>query len=128
MAYKRRFDFDRIIRNVQTLSIPEVYECFLYECEDPDGFYEIENEIEELADLLPKGIGILDLPNTFSGNKRTKVFGIASCSASNGHQILEPDGLIFDNVDEAISLGFRPCARCMPTEYAKWKQASNESN
>lgn len=131
MVDKKHFDFERIIKNAQTLLIPEVYECFLYDCEDPDGFHEIEDEIEELAELLPQGIDILDLPNIYSGNRRTKVFGKASCSATNGHLILEQDGTgrqLFENAVEAIALSFRPCARCMPVEYAKWKHALTENN
>ena len=125
MIKRKHFDIERIIKNTQILSIPEVYECFLYECEDPDGFQEIESEIEEFAELLPDGISILDLPNKFSGNKRTKVFGKASCSATNGHLILNKnakDRQIFDNADEAEALGFRPCAKCMNEAYIKWKQ------
>ncbi len=122
---RKHFDIASIIKNTQVLSIPEVFDCFLYECEEPDKFQIVLDEIEEFSALLPNGIGILDLPNVYSGNKRTKIYGKASCSATEGHLILkkdEKDRKLFDNPDEAESLGFRPCSKCMPEAYSKWKQ------
>ena len=29
--------------------------------------------------------------------------------------------VFFENEDTAIAAGYRPCAKCMPDEYTKWK-------
>ncbi len=124
---KKHYDIERIVQNAELLSVPEIYESFLYECEDPDGFHEVEEEIDEFAGLLPEGLSILDLPKTICGNKRTKIFGKATCSATNGHLVLNStlsDSMVFESKEEAISLGYRPCARCMPKDYAKWRASS----
>jgi hypothetical protein len=121
---KKHFDIERIVHNAELLSIPEIYDNFLYECEDPDGFHEVEEEIDELGGLLPEDISILDLPKIICGNKRTRVYGKAICSATNGHSIINsslPVCVVFQSEDEAIRLGYRPCAKCMQQEYAKWK-------
>ena len=127
MSRIKHYDIERIVQNAQLLSIPEIYENFLYECEDPDGFHEVEEEINEFVDLLPEGISILDLPKTICGNKRTKVYGKATCSSTNGHSILNSTltgCMLFKSVDEATGLGYRPCARCFPKEYAEWKSSA----
>lgn len=121
---KKHFDIDRIVRNAEMLSIPEIYENFLYECEDPDGFHEVEEEIEEVVGLLPENTSILDLPKIICGNRKTKVYGKATCSATNGHSMLNgalPDCIVFQSKNEAARSGYRPCAKCMQEEYLKWK-------
>lgn len=122
---KRLYDIKRIVNNAQILSIPEAYECFIYECDDPDGFHEIEAELVDFAKLLPDGIGILDLPHVFSDNKRTRVFGKATCASANGHMILQKEdqnSILFDDEEKALTMGFRPCGKCMPEAYAEWKE------
>lgn len=121
----KHFDIEQIVRNAETLSNPQIYECFLYECEDPEGFAEIEDEISELVTLLPDNISILDLPNMICGNKKTKIFGRATCSATGGHLLLDSDNpysVIFDNIDAAKAVGYRPCSKCMKDDYLKWKE------
>lgn len=121
----KHYDIERIVRNAETLSNPQIYECFLYECEDPDGFAEIEDEITELANLLPNGLSVLDLPNMICGNSKTKVYGKATCAATNGHLVLNrnnPNSVAFDNTDVAKAAGYRPCAKCMKEDYLRWKK------
>lgn len=122
---RKHYDIERIVHNAETLSDPQVYESFLYECEDPEGFAEIENEITELSEILPAGISVLDLPSTICGNRKTKVYGKATCVATNGHLILNSDnpyGEIFDSIHEAEAAGYRPCSKCMKDDYLKWKK------
>lgn len=127
---KKHYDIGRIVRNAETLSDPQMYECFIYDCEDPKGFADVESEIEEIENLLPEGIGILDLPKLFSGNKHTKIFGKATCSSTIGHQILlgnNTNRVLFHSENEALKSGFRPCAKCMPEQYEKWKKHLDNS-
>ena len=131
MKTKKHYDIERIIYNAEILSMPGAYECFIYECDDPDGFNEIESELIEFESMLPDGIGILDLPNVLSGNRRTKVFGKASCSSTGGHLILRKedcDRVLFDNEAIALSAGFRPCAKCLPESYIEWKKRKEIEN
>ena len=118
------YDINRIVQNAKLLSDPQIYECFVYDCEDSEGLEEIESEINELANLLPSGISVLDLPKTLCGNRKTKIYGTAVCSATNGHSILDNGSssrVILKSEKEAQELGLRPCAKCKPEEYAKWK-------
>ena len=131
MSRNKHYDIERIIHNAEILSIPEAYECFIYECDDPDGFHEIEAELCEFASILPEGINILDLPNVLSGNKQTKVFGKGSCSSTNGHLIVNKDDskrILFENEKAALSSGFRPCAKCLPEVYKEWKKRKEPKN
>ncbi|MDP4128201.1 MAG: Ada metal-binding domain-containing protein, partial [Bacillota bacterium] len=32
--------------------------------------------------------------------------------------------VFFADEETAIAAGYRPCARCMPKEYAEWKQSN----
>ena len=127
----KHYNIMRIIQNVEILNMPEAYDCFFYDCDDYDGFCEIEAEICEFAAMLPDGIEILDLPNILSGNKRTKVFGKASCSSTDGHLILRKedcDRVLFDNETIALSAGFRPCAKCLQESYIEWKKRKEFEN
>ena len=121
----RRFhDIARIINNAEILSNPVAAECFYYECEDYDGLGSIVDEIDELTECLPEGIELSDLPNTYCGNKRSKIFGLATCDATQGHQLLMKDAthrVIFKGLDEAKTLGYRPCKRCMYEAYLEWE-------
>ena len=121
---RKHYDIDRIVRNAELLNDSQICESFMYGCDDLDALDQIETEIDELEALLPDGVNVLDLPNMFCGSNKTKVFGKATCSATNGHSIVNLDyrsGHIFESKDEAIKLGFRPCARCMRKEYAEWQ-------
>lgn len=123
----RKFNnIGRIVNNAEMLSVPEISDMFFYGgCEDMDGLDDIVEEIDELEDCLPEGTDLLDLPDTFCGNKKTKVYGVATCRATEGHQIVNnnaPNRIIFEDSEEAEKLGYRPCKRCMPEAYIKWQK------
>jgi methylphosphotriester-DNA--protein-cysteine methyltransferase len=65
-------------------------------------------------------------PGTLGGHKRTRVYGRLDCPAAlraiarGGYQ---PQRVFFLNAAHARAAGFRPCAACLPKEYAAWKKA-----
>ena len=60
----------------------------------------------------------------FGGHRRTKIYGRLDCRAAL--QAIARGGYVANRVffaDEksARAAGFRPCAVCMPAQYARWK-------
>ena len=60
----------------------------------------------------------------FGGHRRTKIYGRLDCRAAL--QAIARGGYVANRVffaDEnaARAAGYRPCAVCMPAEYARWK-------
>jgi methylphosphotriester-DNA--protein-cysteine methyltransferase len=63
-------------------------------------------------------------PGTLGGHRQSKIYGRLDCRVAA--QALARGGYVKDRVfflDEttAIAARFRPCAVCMPEEYARWK-------
>jgi hypothetical protein len=63
------------------------------------------------------------LPGAFGGHRRGKLYGRLDCRAAL--QTIAGGGYVKHRVffaDEAtaIAAGYRPCAVCMPQEYATW--------
>jgi methylphosphotriester-DNA--protein-cysteine methyltransferase len=61
---------------------------------------------------------------TLGGHRKTKIYGRLDCRAAL--QAIARGGYISNRVffaDEksAIDAGYRPCAVCMPEQYARWK-------
>ncbi len=61
---------------------------------------------------------------TLGGNRSTKVYGRLDCPTALRH--IARGGYVANRVffaDErtARAAGYRPCARCLPDEYAAWK-------
>jgi len=61
---------------------------------------------------------------TLGAHRRTKIYGRLDCRAARlaiakggyvAHRVF------FANESDAIAAGYRPCAVCLPTAYAKWK-------
>lgn len=126
---KRFYGIERIVDNVKTLSNPVAQECFFYECEDYSGLASVVDEIDELRECLPEGINISDLPHTYCGNKKTKVVGLGTCDATQGHKLLIPNAegrVIFKDYEEAKTLGYRPCKRCMYRAYLEWEKDNGQ--
>jgi methylphosphotriester-DNA--protein-cysteine methyltransferase len=70
------------------------------------------------------------IKGTFGGYKRGKLYGRLDCRAAL--QAIAKGGYVKNRVffaDEqtAISAGYRPCAVCMPAEYAVWKKVKMEN-
>ncbi|RJS17037.1 metal-binding protein [Corallococcus sp. H22C18031201] len=65
-------------------------------------------------------------PGTIGGHRGGRLYGRLDCRTAL--QALARGGYVKSRVffrDEptAIAAGYRPCAVCMPLEYAKWKTA-----
>jgi methylphosphotriester-DNA--protein-cysteine methyltransferase len=66
-----------------------------------------------------------DRPGTLGGHRRTRVYGRLDCRAAlraiaRGGYVA--NRVFFLNEADAKAAGYRPCAVCMPTEYARWKK------
>lgn len=64
------------------------------------------------------------VPGTLGGYRRNKLYGRFDCRAAL--QAIARGGYVKHRVfflDEAtaVAAGYRPCAVCMPAEYADWK-------
>lgn len=53
------------------------------------------------------------------GHRKLKIFGRLDCRA--GKRMKVENRVFFRNENEAIVLGYRPCAVCMRSEYLIWK-------
>jgi methylphosphotriester-DNA--protein-cysteine methyltransferase len=67
-----------------------------------------------------------DTPGTLGGHRRSKVYGRLDCAGAlrwiaKGHYVTHR--VFFADEATAIAAGYRPCAGCMPAEYADWKAA-----
>jgi methylphosphotriester-DNA--protein-cysteine methyltransferase len=76
----------------------------------------------------PDGSEVLsESPGTLGGHRRNKIYGRLDCAGAlrwieKGHYVKQR--VFFADEATAVSAGYRPCARCMPAEYAAWKAAS----
>ena len=68
---------------------------------------------------------------TFGGHRGTKIFGRLDCPAALRALARKSAGtgylkqrVFFRDAATARAAGFRPCAVCMPREYAAWKAAA----
>lgn len=61
---------------------------------------------------------------TLGGHKKLKIYGQLDCPSANRYiakgQYIQQRVFFLDE-STAIKAGYRPCARCMPKEYKKWK-------
>jgi hypothetical protein len=65
-----------------------------------------------------------DTPGSFGGHRRSRVYGRLDCRTAL--RAIERGGYVkyrvfFCDEATAVAAGYRPCAVCMPTEYAAWK-------
>lgn len=63
---------------------------------------------------------------TLGGNKALKIYGKLDCASalywiSKGFYV--NNRVFFASEADAISAGYRPCARCMKKEYQNWKDS-----
>lgn len=68
-------------------------------------------------------------PGTLGGNRRSLVYGELDCPSAR--RAIMAGGYVRHRVffaDErtAVAAGYRPCARCMPREYAAWKDTPHD--
>jgi len=67
---------------------------------------------------------------TLGGHKRNKLYGKLNCPSAL--RAIAKGGYIkhrvfFADEQTAVSAGYRPCAICMPQEYAEWKTAKKQA-
>ncbi len=65
-----------------------------------------------------------DRPGTIGGHRRNRIYGRLDCSAAlralaNGRY--RRHRVFFADEAAALAAGYRPCAVCMPDDYARWK-------
>ena len=65
-------------------------------------------------------------PGRFGGHRRSRIYGRLDCRSAlraiaRGGYV--KDRMFFVNAASARAAGYRPCAVCMPREYARWKAA-----
>ncbi len=58
------------------------------------------------------------------GNKNLKIYGTISCKS--GKRMNMKNRVFFENQQEAISNGYRPCGHCMRGRYLEWKARSDQ--
>jgi methylphosphotriester-DNA--protein-cysteine methyltransferase len=63
-------------------------------------------------------------PGTLGGHRRNKIYGRLDCPGAlrwiaKGHYVRHR--VFFPDEPTAIAAGYRPCANCLPAEYAVWK-------
>jgi hypothetical protein len=66
------------------------------------------------------------VPGSFAGHRGGKLYGRLDCRAAL--QAIARGGYVrhrvfFADDATAVAAGYRPCAVCMPREYALWRQA-----
>jgi methylphosphotriester-DNA--protein-cysteine methyltransferase len=69
-------------------------------------------------------------PGTLGGHRRTRIYGRLDCPGAlrwiaKGHYVKER--VFFADEATARAAGYRPCATCLPAEYAAWKAATSHA-
>jgi methylphosphotriester-DNA--protein-cysteine methyltransferase len=80
--------------------------------------------------LGPDGPYESRVPATLGGHRRRKVYGRLDCPSAlrwieQGHYVRHR--VFFADEATAVATGYRPCARCLPGPYRRWK-AENEAH
>jgi hypothetical protein len=70
------------------------------------------------------------VPGTLGGHRRGKIYGRLDCRAAlaaiaRGGYVKHR--VFFLDEETARAAGYRPCAVCMPREYAQWKATSRSA-
>ena len=65
-----------------------------------------------------------ELPGMLGGHRRSRVYGRLDCPGAvrwiaKGHYVRHR--VFFADEPAAIAAGYRPCARCLPEAYARWR-------
>ncbi|MFD8813192.1 Ada metal-binding domain-containing protein [Streptomyces sp. NPDC059627] len=69
------------------------------------------------------------IPGALGGHRRGRLYGRLDCPSAlraiaRGHYV--GNRVFFADETTAIAAGYRPCAVCLPAEYARWR-ANRES-
>jgi methylphosphotriester-DNA--protein-cysteine methyltransferase len=67
-------------------------------------------------------------PGLFGGNRRLKIYGRLDCPSARRALAVgyAKRRVFFADELTAIAAGYRPCARCMPAEYRRWRKRSDQ--
>jgi methylphosphotriester-DNA--protein-cysteine methyltransferase len=57
----------------------------------------------------------------YGGNQKLKIYGLLSCAS--GKRMKPANRVFFENENEAIAAGYRPCGHCMREKYRAHQQA-----
>ena len=70
------------------------------------------------------------IPGTLGGHKKLKIYGRLDCPSANKHLAegrYAKNRVFFLTEKIAADAGYRPCAKCMPEAYKKWKAEHEEA-
>jgi methylphosphotriester-DNA--protein-cysteine methyltransferase len=76
----------------------------------------------------PDGVEVVSpVKGTLGGHRRNRIYGRLDCAGAQrwiarGHYVKQR--VFFADEATAIAAGYRPCARCMPAEYAAWRASA----
>lgn len=65
-------------------------------------------------------------PGKLGGHRGSKLYGRLDCPSAlralaKGSEYYVKHRVFFATEEDAIAAGYRPCARCLPEAYRKWK-------
>ncbi len=71
---------------------------------------------------------VSETPGLLGGNRRLKIYGRLDCPSAvralpRGYARRR---VFFADEATAIAAGYRPCARCMPAEYRRWRESRDQ--
>src|SRR5690348_14218488 len=75
---------------------------------------------------------VSEVKGTLGGHRRSKIYGRLDCAGAL--RAIERGGpypqhrVFFADEVSAKAAGYRPCAVCMPAEYAEWKAGTKTGN
>lgn len=66
-----------------------------------------------------------ETPGTLGGHRKLKIYGRLDCPSAlryiaRGQYVAHR--VFFADEETAIAAGYRPCAKCMPEAYRRWKE------
>jgi methylphosphotriester-DNA--protein-cysteine methyltransferase len=69
------------------------------------------------------------VPGTLGGHRRGRIYGRLDCPSAlralaRGGYVR--DRVFFADAETARAAGYRPCAVCLPSEYAEWKRVDTK--
>ena len=65
-----------------------------------------------------------ETPGALGGHRGTKIYGRLDCPTAK--RAIDRGGYVqhrvfFADPETAVAAGYRPCAKCLPDDYAAWK-------
>ena len=88
--------------------------------------------VREYTLQYPTGPYSSTIPGLLGGHRRQRIYGHLNCPSALRALIkggpYATHRVFFANEEAAIACGYRPCARCLPNEYAAWKTHNHKDN